>query len=144
MYWRGRLGFPDLTPQMTLPKNSTLPARPEVDPVAKKQFDVLVETLLSRAANVGHLDRIVRQLRNTHTNCPAPPDVHAAADLVDTEAEGNRAEWTGEPVVCRLGKCDGTGFVVDRGESGPGRAVFCQCHPGYVPPKAQKGDSAHA
>ena len=137
LYWRGRLGFPDLTPQATIAASKHLPARPEVDPVAKKQFDVLVEALLARAANVAHLDRIVTALRNKHKECPTPPEIHAAADAVDAAAESDRAtEWTGEVGKCPHGECDGGGFVVRPGKG----ATFCRCHAAYVAPK---GGAAH-
>lgn len=137
MYWRGRLGYPDLTPQTTIAAHPQRPAHPEVDPVAKKQFDVLVETLLSRASSVPHLDRIIKLLQSKHANCPTPPEIHAAADAVDAIAEAERADWGNARKPCRLGLCDGSGFLV----SAPGAgAKFCQCHGAYVP---TKGD-AHA
>ena len=143
LYWRNRLGFPDLQPKQTtlLPVTQKTPPRPEVDPLAAKEFKILVETVQSRVANVSHLGKLMSQLRSTCKACPTPPEIHAAADIVDRDAEGGAKLWDGKPVVCRFSACDGSGFVVDRTAGSPGSATFCKCHPGYVPPK---GGSKHA
>ena len=134
MYWRDRLGFPDVTPQLKLPGAG---GKPEVDPVAQKQFDVLVETLLSRAANTNQLDRIMSVLQAKFKACPTPPEIHEVADMVDAETEVAAVKaWDGKPKKCPKSICDGSGFVVKRdADTGTSGADFCECHAAYRSPK---------
>ena len=139
MYWRDRLGFPDLKPQLKFPGAG----KPEVDPVSQKQFDVLVDTLLSRAATQNQLDKLVSLLRQNVAPCPTPPQIHEFANVLDAENEGAVKEWSGEVRKCPKDICDGSGFVVDR-SGAVGNATYCECHAAYRTPKPKGATTTHA